>query len=171
MNKPTQAEIIAAIDYNPQTGLFFWTHHESVYVNVRGKQTATSGVKGHLKIRFQDREYKAHHVAWVIMKGYWPVEVDHENNNRSDNRWSNLREATRQQNQMNRVLSKNSTSGFKGVVARKYGGFEAKIIVSKKYIYLGKFNDPVEAARAYDTAAVKHFGVFAKTNKMLGLIT
>lgn len=170
MSRPTQAELIAAINYDPITGLFFWTYHKSVYINVRGKQTATSGVKGHLKIRFKDREYKAHHIAWVIMTGHWPIEVDHENNNRGDNRWINLREATRQQNQMNRVLSKNSTSGFKGVVARKHGGFEAKIIVHKKYIYLGKFSDPIEAAQAYDAAALQHFGVFAKTNKMLGLI-
>ena len=158
------------LDYDPILGTFHWTHHESVYINVRGKPTGTSGCKGHRQIRINHKVYKAHHVAWVITHGYWPIEVDHRNTIRSDNRLDNLREATRQQNQSNRSLSKNNSSGFKGVIPRNNGNYEAKIIVNGKYTYLGTFEDPVLAAEAYDKAAVQHFGEFARTNKQLGLI-
>lgn len=168
--KPTQQQLLDAISYDPLTGSFCWTHHASVYVNVRGKPTATSGVKGHRQIKFMDQQLKAHHVAWCITHGYWPIEIDHENGIRDDNRIANLREATRLENQRNRLVSANSTTGFKGVSKRRYGGYEAMIQVHGKKQYLGKFLDPKDAARAYDQAALRLFGKFAKTNQEMGLL-
>lgn len=170
MKRPTIDEIRHAIVYDPINGTFFWSHEGNVYINHRGKEAGTTGSRGHRKIVYKGIQLKAHHVAWAIIYGYWPDEIDHEDNDRSNNRIKNLREASRQQNQMNRTISKNNTSGFKGVSKRKYGGFESKIIVNKQYIHLGKFNTAKEAAEAYDNAALTHHGSFAKTNKMLGLL-
>lgn len=167
MNLPTQQELMKAIDYDPINGTFRWTHHESVYLNVRGKVTAKSGNKGHRKLRYNNVEYRAHHVAWLIVYGYWPDRLDHKNNIRHDNRISNLREASHQQNQMNRVISKNNTSGYKGVATRK-NGFEAKLIVNKRYIHLGKFTCAREAALVYDAAALKYHGKFRQNQQTNG---
>jgi hypothetical protein len=170
MSRPTIDQIRRAINYDPVNGTFSWTYDESVYINYRGKPTGLTGPRGHKKIVYHGIQLKAHHVAWAIYYGEWPIELDHEDNDRGNNRIKNLRKATRQANQMNRIISKNNTSGFKGVTGRKHGGFEAKIVVQKKYIHIGKYRTAKEAAMAYDVAALQHHGAFAKTNKMLGLL-
>lgn len=171
MKRPAIEDIKTAIVYNSIAGTFHWTQDQSVYYTVRGKETGTSGPKGHRTIVFKGQPLKAHHIAWAIYYDEWPIEIDHKDNNRSNNKINNLRKATRQTNQMNRIISKNNSSGYKGVTKRKYGDFEAKIIVEKRYIHIGKYKTPEEAAKAYDLAAIKHHGDFAKTNKMLGLLT
>lgn len=91
--------------------------------------------------------------------------VDHINGN-LDNRRSNLRLATHTQNLRSSSLSKNNTSGFKGVSfeKRKDGSkrWFAQITVDRKNIYLGTFASVEEASAAYMEAADKHFGEFAR---------
>jgi len=99
----------------------------------------------------------------LIMDAPDGTDVDHRNMDRVDNRRSNLRLATRAENLRNQGLSRNNTSGFKGV-SRLDGKWRAEIRVKWKLIYLGLFDDKVEAARAYDTAAKEHFGEFARLN-------
>ena len=171
MKRPAIEAVRLAIDYDPIAGTFHWTHHDSVYVNVRGKPTGTSGPKGHRTIVLFGQPIKAHHVAWALYYNEWPTEIDHADNNRANNKIANLRKATRQTNQLNRTISKNNTTGYKGVTKRKYGNYEAKITIAKRYIHLGKFETAEQAARAYDVAAVEHHGTFAKTNQMLGLLS
>lgn len=92
-------------------------------------------------------------------------EVDYINGNGLDNRRKNLRVATRSQNQANRGPQRNNASGYKGVMWNKgKRKWRARIQVEGRRIHLGYFDDPVEAAKAYDEAARKHFGKFAKTN-------
>lgn len=92
-------------------------------------------------------------------------EVDHEDMNRINNQQNNLRSATHSQNQINSKKQKNNTSGFKGVSWHKATKkWQARIQVRGKKIYLGLFNDPEDAARTYDKAALKHFGEFARLN-------
>lgn len=92
-------------------------------------------------------------------------EGDHKNGNTLDNRRENLRKCTHLQNGRNRLKSKNNTSGFKGVTWHTCGNkWLAQIRVNYKTISLGHYDDPVEAARAYDAAAKLHFGEFAKVN-------
>lgn len=90
-------------------------------------------------------------------------EVDHINMDRIDNRISNLRVATKQQNLFNRSKNRNNTSGHKGVVWHKAAcKWMATINVMYKQIYLGLFDDINEAALAYQTAAKKYHGEFAR---------
>jgi AP2 domain len=95
------------------------------------------------------------------------AEVDHADGDGLNNRRSNLRDGTGLRNKANKGLQANSTSGFKGVSRRgaKWGAF---IKVNRKQVYLGLFGTPEDAAAAYDRAAVRYFGEYARTNLMLG---
>jgi len=94
-------------------------------------------------------------------------EVDHWNGRSLDNRRQNLRLATRPQNSRNRGRNRNNKSGYKGVcwheAAQKW---KAAITVNYRCIYLGVFSSKIEAARAYNEAALTHFGAFAVLNSV-----
>ena len=82
--------------------------------------------------------------------------VDHKDRDTLNNQRSNLRNCTYAQNNANKVYR--NKAGFKGVYIR------ASITVNSKTINLGTFATAEEAAKAYDTAAIKHFGEFANLN-------
>lgn len=89
--------------------------------------------------------------------------VDHKDGNGLNNSRSNLRPCTYSQNQWNRKLNKNSTSGFKGVSFYKPSGrWLACIRANKEYIHLGYFDTPEEASLAYYEAAIYLHGNFAR---------
>lgn len=94
--------------------------------------------------------------------------VDHINGKRYDNRISNLRICTQTQNTKNQCKPKNNTTGYKGVVKshHKSRPWCAQIKVNYKRINLGYYKNKKDAAKAYNDAAVKHFGEFANVNKL-----
>ena len=92
-------------------------------------------------------------------------EVDHINMNKLDNRRANLRLCTPSQNKANQNRRIDNRSGFKGVCLRKRKmKWEAQIAVGGHNMHLGYFADRIDAARAYDAAAMRHFGEFARLN-------
>jgi hypothetical protein len=102
----------------------------------------------------------------VLLAAPEELDVDHINGDRLDNRRSaNLRLATNQQNSWNQGLCARNTSGFKGVSwhSRDYV-FQASIRVGGRQITLGYFAYSISAARAYDDAARRYYGEFARTN-------
>ncbi|MFH1370831.1 MAG: AP2 domain-containing protein [Planctomycetota bacterium] len=92
--------------------------------------------------------------------------VDHKNRNTLDNRRDNLRIATHSQNQFNKAKTSEKTSSrFIGVYLEKSSRLWAtKISHHGKSIWLGRFKSESEAARAYDAAAKKYHGEFARLN-------
>ena len=91
--------------------------------------------------------------------------IDHINRDVLDNRKSNLRLCTKSQNQHNRGKNKNNTTGYKGVTWNKARNkYVAKIKKNGKTIYLGYYDTAIEAALAYDEAALRLHGEFARTN-------
>lgn len=91
--------------------------------------------------------------------------VDHRDGNALNNRRKNLRITTNSQNTKNRRLSKNNSSGFKGVfVNKKTGKFYVRIGLEFKQINGGTFNTAIEAAKRYNDLAKQHHGEFANLN-------
>jgi hypothetical protein len=91
--------------------------------------------------------------------------TDHMNGNGLDNRRSNLRNCLPTENGRNRQRNRRSRTGFKGVGQyKRTGKYYASIRFKGKTLYLGQYDTPVEAARAYDRKARELFGQFARLN-------
>jgi hypothetical protein len=103
-----------------------------------------------------------------IMNAPTGMEVDHINGNRADNRKSNLRLCSHQQNLQARPRFKNNSSGFRGVNYEKKGlkHWRARIELNGKKIDLGLYIDPRDAAIAYNNAARIIHGEFARLNEV-----
>lgn len=167
------------VSYDPLTGVFKWKRRPEARPewNTRyaGKVIDCPAKSGYMMLGYRHCGVKAnyllHRAAIAIMTGNWPTgEVDHINGDRHDNRISNLRVVCSQQNRMNTCKVK-SPVGFKGVFMHPdTGRFRATIRKDGKNHYLGYFSTAVEAAKAYDSAALSMFGEHAKTNSQLGLI-
>lgn len=101
----------------------------------------------------------------VILPPPIGLEVDHINRNGLDNQKSNLRHATRSQNNMNKDLNKNNTSGFKGVSwMERLKKFRAYVVKDYKQETIGYYKTAGEAAIAYNKRAKELYGEFVKLN-------
>lgn len=95
------------------------------------------------------------------------VHVDHKDLDPLNNQLYNIRQATHKENSRNRGITKRSTCGFKGVFWEKCANkWRAQLHIDRKKIHLGLFNDINDAARAYNAAAIKYHGEFARLNEI-----
>jgi hypothetical protein len=149
--------------FDPDTGHFTWRVKASNVVRV-GDRAGCRMTSGRWQIRIDRKNYYASRLAFLYMTGEWPREyVDHINCDHTDNRWTNLREATPTQNVANRRRNSKCISGYKGVKWSKLGRcWEASIKAYGRYYYLGQFDDPAEAHATYVSAAREHFGEYAR---------
>lgn len=161
--RPTAEYVRSVLDYDPETGLFRWrVSHPGIGIGeVAGRLSRTVG---YWQIGVAGREYGAHRLAFLIMTGEWPLaQMDHIDLNRANNRWANLRPATQQQNEHNKALRKDSTSGIRGVSWNKLQRRWVAHIghpVMKKTVHLGTFKDREEAMAAREAAETLMFGEF-----------
>jgi hypothetical protein len=146
---------------NPYTGVLFWKNKK----DKQGSLKIAGGMNGgYIQVRVDYADYRAHNIIFAMHYGRWPAEtIDHINHLKTDNRISNLREATHVENCYNRPRYRGI--GYKGV--RKSAGcntWQAQITANKKWHHLGQFKTPIEAAIAYDKAAILFHGNFACLN-------
>ena len=146
------------LDYEPETGKFRWRV-------TRGRRAAVGDVagsfdnRGYRRIKINNRPYREQRLAWLWMTGEWSqLEVDHIDGDQANNRWSNLRLATRSQNNSNQRIRKDNTTGYKGVQRHKSG---FRVMCNGRHI--GLFGNIGEARDAYCRAAKIYQGEFAKT--------
>jgi hypothetical protein len=116
----SQAELKSFLAYDRDTGLFTWLvdRGRSAYA---GMTAGTPDKAGYIAICINQHTYAAHHLAILYETGEMPSYVDHINRDVSDNRFNNLRRATRSENQQNRLAQSNSKTGIKGVYLRRKG--------------------------------------------------
>ena len=110
---------------------------------------------GYLTVGIGGTNYLCHRMIWLHQFGYEPKSIDHINHDRSDNRLSNLREVSQQENLRNQTLSASNTSGVTGVSWNKaLSNWRARIVVDYVTINLGSFVEFHEAVNARKNAEI-----------------
>lgn len=157
----TQARLKELLHYDPETGRF--TRRVSRGGYAVGSRAGTTTGRGYLILCVDRKCYLAHRLAFLYMTGSWPpAEVDHINRDPSDNRWENLRLATRQENSWNIGLRGDNTSGHRGVSWDKENEkWQARGARDGRRVHLGRFESLEEAAAATRKWREDNFGEFA----------
>lgn len=136
------------LHYDPSTGVF--TRRVAAGRQPAGSVAGNSDGEGYLKLDIERRTYKAHRLAWLYVKGEWPInDIDHKDGNRVNNSIANLRDVTRQVNLQNRRRAQsNNKCGVLGV-SFVAGRYMASIQSAGRFKYLGRFLTAEEAHAAY----------------------
>jgi hypothetical protein len=156
--------------YDSDMGLLSWKSERPDY-HFKNKQAITAwktkyggrvidkvSKSGYVKVAMNNTKYFAHRLIWKMVTNQDPIdfEIDHFDANKSNNRISNLRLATRNENQHNRPKISTNKSGFKGVCwDNNHSKWRATISVNSVHIALGYFDNIHDAVLAYNTAADK----------------
>ena len=150
--------VVNLISYCPQAGSVEWSYRprgmfsslasyaswNAKYANRRagsvGKDRHGKKIR---KITILGETYQEHRIIWLYMTGSWPSDqIDHINQDSTDNRWANLRESDAFKNMKNRPMQKTNTSGVTGVswcsVRSKW---RARPMADGKRVCLGYFDD------------------------------
>jgi hypothetical protein len=144
---PPRERVLELLVYDSSSGVFSWR-------SSRGKVAAGSpagaiNAKGYRCIRIDKILYRANRLAWLVVHGFDPgrLEVDHIDGNRDNNAEKNLRLATTKQNQENRGINKNNTSGYRGVYwSTQKTAWVAELCHNGKSIRLGCFETAEQAS-------------------------
>jgi len=162
------------LTYNPDTGKLFWKERPLKYFknpkigmkswNTRwaGKEAFTdinrkkSGQISRLDGKLLNKDYYTHRIAWLIYYGEWPKnQIDHINQDPTDNRIENLRDVTNAENHKNKTLQKNNTTGYVGV-SKYYGKYRARIRINNIDKHLGYYDTVEEAAAVRAVASINY---------------
>src|SRR5437868_14919873 len=144
------AELVRRLfDYDPETGHLT---HKPGKTHWRPGVVGSLNEFGYLRLGIASQLYYAQRVVWLHFYGQWPKwQVDHINDNRSDNRIANLRDVDRATNGLNRHRSA-ASSGIVGAQATNNGRFQCYVKYKGTRLYLGKFDTPEEAGAARSAA-------------------
>ncbi|MBC3233975.1 HNH endonuclease [Pseudomonas lurida] len=159
----TKDRLIELFSYSPETGEFISKKKVS--------NQPEGSIAGHgsfyLFVDIDGKRYSCHRLAWLYMTSEWPTEeVDHINGNGKDNRWENLRAASRQENIMNRK-HKLPRSGVKGV--HRFwndSAWYAQVGFKGKTYNLGTFRSLDDAAKTVKEGRARLHGQFCNNENL-----
>lgn len=145
-------------------GLYYKIWRRGLKSDCVGTRAGNNHNSGYCFIKIKGKLYAEHRLVWLMVNGSFPEsELDHKDLDKRNNSIDNLREAGRGGNCSNRDGW--GASGYKGVTLNKRGKpWLAYIRKDGKVTRLGNFDCPIDAAKAYDKAAIEMHGEFAKTN-------
>jgi hypothetical protein len=152
------------LNYDPETGVLTWRLREGSktfnarFANKPAGCRALSTTSGwYLQVGVLGKLYLAHRLAWLIVHGSWPkADLDHKDGDGTNNRLSNLREATRFENNQNRAISSRNTSGLPGATFCKHAKrWKAQISFQGQNKTLGYFDTAEDAGAAYRQAKAR----------------
>ena len=151
----------ALLTYDAATGHLYWKPRTGPGRN-RTEAKPTAGCTsddGYVKVNVGGKLHRAHRIIWLMVTGSWPKNtIDHINQDRSDNRWANLRAATRGENQQNHPVRRDNKSGYKGVFWHtSISKWWAYINKNGKRVTIGYFTDKNDAIAARQRAEVELF--------------
>lgn len=154
--------IFDAVSYDPLTGVFTWVKPVNRKLKVGDVAGCKSGGDGYIIITYLGKPYKAHRLAWEIHNGSIPPGhiVDHDDRVRDNNVLTNLRLATRQQNNRNSPDRKKA-DGLPRNIRQLAKGYQVKMKVDMKWLILGTFEDLELATLIENEARAKYHGEFA----------
>lgn len=159
----TQEYLKSILHYDPETGVFTRLSDKTGRFGV-GSRVGSISDHGYLKTSISGKEYYLHRLAFLFMLGEIPKhEIDHINMSRDDNRWYNLRQATRSENGMNKKAQSNNKSGVKGIFFdRRRNRWVAKIGKNGSKKEIGAFVTKEEAQLAYHNASKEDHGEYGR---------
>lgn len=157
----TPALVRELFDYDPESGLF--SRRKSIKRWAAGSCAGSMRKDGYMAIKVNEKSYPAHRLAWLWMTGELPDgEIDHIDLNKSNNRWTNLRLASKSNNCAN-CRPRRRLGKLKGAYYRSsMNKWHAQIRAKGTIYHLGFYESEELAHAAYMAAAKVHFGEFAR---------
>lgn len=156
-NNLTAQHLREILDYDPETGnLTSRVNRGTIKI---GQRLGSAHNKGYLLIGIDGKKYLSHRIAWLWMTGQWPKDsVDHMNGEKTDNRWSNLRDIPQSINVQNQHRAhRHARSNLLGATWHSRDKvWTAQININGKRCHLGSFSTDVEAHEAYMKAKSKY---------------
>jgi hypothetical protein len=182
---PPQNELLSILEYNFRTGRLKWLLRSSEHFkddkhsaehcaaawnakNYGRHADCSLTSNGYRVVSIGGKRLRAHRIIMAMLGKPVVEQIDHINQDKTDNRLANLREVTHRQNNLNQSLRKNNKTGFMGVIWDKdRQKWKAEIKVNYKRVYLGRFNSLDEAINARN-AAEKQYGFHENHGKIKG---
>ena len=160
---PDYEELWRIFHYDPETGLLTSKIPRANNREKVGSVVGTPNSSGFLEVGIGYTRYKQHRLIWKMMTGDDPGEmiIDHIDRDFTNNKWSNLRICTKLQNNHNRTVRKDSSTGHKNIQMTKNNTFAVRITSNKKTVFQKNFKTLSEAIEARDKALKKHHKEFA----------
>lgn len=159
----TQELVKSLFDY--KDGFLYWKSDRNGSVKAGSKAGCLKKSDNKYRVIISNKSYLCSRIIFLWHHGYLPEFVDHENRDTSYNFIDNLRAASRSDNNKNRKSFKNASSKYLGVYFRKdLNKWGAKIQTNKVNRHLGIFENEIDAAIAYNNAALLFHGEFANPN-------
>jgi hypothetical protein len=158
----TAEHVRSLLKYDADSGVFTWRVRPCYSMRAGDIAGSPDPINRYVRIKIGGELYLAHRLAWLYVYGEWPQnEIDHKDRNRENNRLSNLRTATPQENRCNKKIYANNLTGAKGVYWHKqHGKYAAAIQANGNRKHLGLFDSIYKASQAYNAAAVALHGNF-----------
>lgn len=167
-NDITAEYVRECLDYDPETGLATWKRRPVEHFSSNricnlwnskhsNKEAGTLKKTNYRQVTINHKRYTVHRLAWLIVYGEWPKnDIDHIDKDRRNNKITNLRDVTNSENQKNRSMNRNNTSGHTGIKLVPNGNWVVVICVNGKNKTIGTFRDKEDAIQARKDAEIQY---------------